>query len=167
MNSSVSDSGRELVARPRHPWVGWLALAVLLLLIIYPSSIMPWAPLPKARNLIVESDFWEFGKFLQENTPPGAVVVSDAYWLVSWYGKRTSVWFPQTVAMVDELNDRLLHVDAVFLTSAFITAGSQTDPIWLILFSKPRAFGEFTDIREFRSTNGYRVVLYQREAAAR
>jgi hypothetical protein len=137
-----------------------------LLAALYPSPVMPWAPIPKARNQIVEHDFWEFGRFLQDNTPTGAVVVSDAYWLVSWYGNRTSLWFPLNLEGLSTLNDRLLHVDAVFLTPTFVS-NPQTATVWLGLYSRPKAFGEFTDIREFKSTNGYRVVLYQRKGTSK
>jgi hypothetical protein len=165
MNPEPDIDGPELFSAPRRPWVGWLVLGIAMLVILYPSPVMPWAPPPKPHNAITEADSWEFGSFLQANTPSDAVVVSDAYWLVSWYGNRTSVWFPLDLRSLYELNDRLVHVDAVFLTPSFV-GNAQTNPVWLGLYSRPSPFGEFTDVREFKSKNGYRVVLYQRKGAA-
>lgn len=160
---STHQDDRALVSRPRTAWASWAALAVLLLLLLYPSPAFPWSPLNTERSAIVEADYREIGEFLKANTPPDAIVVGDAYWLISWYGDRTSVWFPVDTETLEEIERRYMHVDAVFLTPTYLNASAKTNPVWRNLYAKPRAFGEFTVIKEYVSTHGLRAVLYLKQ----
>lgn len=149
-----------LASRPRVAWASWAALALLLVLLLYPSPAFPWTPPEMESSAIVEADYREIGAFLQANTPPDAVVASDAYWLVSWYGDRTSLWFPVDTETLDEIERRYVRVDAVFLTPTYLNVSAKTNPVWRNLYAKPKPFGEFTVIKEYVSTHGLRAVLY-------
>lgn len=151
---------RMLISRPRGAWASWAALALLLVLLLYPSPAFPWTPPEVQPSAIVEADYREIGAFLQANTPPDAVVASDAYWLVSWYGDRTSLWFPVDTETLDEIERRYVRVDAVFLTPTYLNASAKTNPVWRNLYAKPKPFGEFTVIKEYVSSHGLRAVLY-------
>lgn len=140
--------------------VGWLALAFLLFLVLYPSPAFPWSPAERNASGFAESDYREIGGFLQAHTRPDALVASDAYWLVSWYGDRATLWFPVDVKTLEEIERSYVNVDAVFLTPTFVSAAANTDPIWLNLYNKPEPFGRFQVVREFTSAHGLRVVLF-------
>lgn len=161
MSAPLDD--RALVSRPRAAWASWAALAVLLVLLLYPSPAFPWSPLEGEPSAIVEADYREIGAFLQANTPPDAVVASDAYWLVSWYGDRTSLWFPVDTETLEEIERRYVGVDAVFLTPTYLNVSAKTNPVWRNLYAKPKAFGEFTVVKEYVSTHGLRAVLYLKQ----
>jgi len=150
----------SLVSHPRAAWVSWVALGVLLILLLYPSPAFPWSPLDAEPSAIVEADYRQIGDFLKANTSPDAIVASDAYWFVSWYGDRTSLWFPVDTETLEEIERRFVDVDAVFLTPTYLNAAALTNPIWRNLYAKPKAFGEFQVIKEFTSGNGLRAVLY-------
>ncbi|MGB9593563.1 MAG: hypothetical protein ACPL7R_05450 [Anaerolineae bacterium] len=158
---------RDVISRPRTAWASWAALAVLLLLLLYPSPAFPWSPLDAQPSAIVEADYREIGAFLQANTSPDAVVAGDAYWLISWYGDRTSLWFPVDTAALDEIERRYVKVDAVFLTPTYLNASALTNPVWRNLYAKPKAFGEFTVIKEYVSAHGLRAVLYLKQEPQR
>lgn len=155
----------SILSRPRAAWLSGVALVILLLLLLYPSPAFPWSPLEMEPSTIVEQDYRQIGEFLQENTSPDAVVVSDAYWLVSWYGDRTSLWFPVDTETLAEIERSFVQVDAVFLTPTYLNAAALTNPIWRNLYAKPQAFGEFQVIKEFTSDNGLRAVLYLKREA--
>ena len=153
----------SLLSRPRSAWVSWAALGIVLILLLYPSPAFPWSPPDTEPLAIVEQDYRQIGDFLKANTAPDAVVAGDAYWLVSWYGDRTSLWFPVDTETLDEIERRFASVDAVFLTPTYLNAAALTNPIWRNLYAKPKAFGEFQVIKEFTSTNGLRAVLYLKQ----
>lgn len=155
-----------LVSRPRWPWLASVALALLLFLLLYPSPAFPWTPVSNPASSFDETDYREIGSFLQANTAPDAVVASDAYWLVSWYGARTSLWFPVDIETLDEIDRTYVQVDAVFLTPTYVTEAARTDPIWQNLYDRPRPFGKFQVVKEFTSAHGLRAVLFLAEQQA-
>ncbi|GEM_PF-2031163 len=161
MSAPMDD--HTLASRPRAAWASWAALAILLLLLLYPSPAFPWSPLDAEPSAIVEADYREIGEFLKANTPPDAVVASDAYWLVSWYGDRTSLWFPVDTEALAEIERRFVRVDAVFLTPTYLNAAAKTNPVWRNLYAKPKAFGEYKVIKEYVSTHGLRAVLFLKQ----
>jgi len=156
----MSEQPDLMVSRPRARWAGWLALAFLLFLVLYPSPAFPWSPAQRNASGFAESDYREIGAFLQANTKSDALVASDAYWLVSWYGDRASLFFPVDIKTLDEIERSYVSVDAVFLTPTYVSAAAATDPIWLNLYNQPKPFGRFQVVKEFTSAHGLRVVLF-------
>ena len=156
-------SGFRILSPPRSGWVAWAVLAFLLVLMLYPSPAFPWSPVTAESATIVESDYREIGEFLQANTSPDAVVVSDAYWLVSWYGDRTTLWFPVDLETLAEIERSFVSVDAVFLTPTYVGAAAKTDPVWQNLYQNPTPFGDFQIVKEFTSAHGLRAVLFLKQ----
>lgn len=157
--------GFRILSPPKSVWAAWVALALLLLLMLYPSPAFPWSPVPQQPSALTESDYREIGRFLQAHTSEDAVVVSDAYWLVSWYGDRTSLWFPVDLETLAEIEQQFVGVDAVFLTPTFISAAARTNPVWQNLYERPAPFGEFQVVKEFTSARGLRAVLFLKQEA--
>jgi hypothetical protein len=150
----------RMFSPPRSKWAGWLTLVFILFLALYPSPVFPWSPVSRNDLYFSESDYREAGAFLQSNTKPDAIVVSDAYWLTSWYGDRASLWFPVDVKTLEEIEREFIAVDAVFLTPKYVSEASKTDAVWLSLYSSPKPFEEFQIVKEFVSAKGLRVVLF-------
>ncbi len=165
MNAHLGN--RTPLSRPRAAWVSWAALALLLVLLLYPSPAFPWSPLDAQPSAIVEADYREIGEFLKANTPPDAIVAGDAYWLISWYGDRTSLWFPVDTEALEQIERKYVNVDAVFLTPTYLNASALTNPVWRNLYAKPKAFGKFTVIKEHVSAHGLRAVLYLKQEPQR
>jgi len=155
--------GFRILSPPKSAWVAWAALGFLLLLMLYPSPAFPWSPVAEQSSAITESDYREIGQFLQANTAEDAIVVSDAYWLVSWYGDRTSLWFPVNLETLAEIEQRFVSVDAVFLTPTYVSEAAKTNPVWQNLYSNPVPFGDFPIVKEFTSTHGLRAVLFLKQ----
>jgi hypothetical protein len=152
----------ELLSRSRR-WIKIVLLVALIALATYPSALplgVDQAPPPEvARRL---------GRLVQENTTPQGVVVSDAHWLVAWYGDRTAIWLPQTVAMLEQMEAQGLPVEAVLLTEFWVYNAAETDPTWLDLFQRPRPFGPFRAIVNWVRDDGgqtTRAVLFVKGAS--
>ncbi len=155
--------GFRILSPPKSRWAAWVVLGFLLLMMLYPSPAFPWSPVARETSAIVESDYREIGQFLQDNTSTDAMVVSDAYWLVSWYGDRTTLWFPVDIETLAEIERSFVSVDAVFLTPTYVSAAAKTNPVWQDLYEKPRPFGEFRIVKEYTSAHGLRAVLFLKQ----
>ncbi len=131
-------------------------VAVLLLLVFEPVATI--------RSLMGKGEFsdqyaragqWAFVSrlFDEKGVGPEAIVVTDIPWATAWYGRRTSILFPATMEQLGELDDRILPVDAVFLTNQMNTSfrsqfTQETDAPWrTILEKKPPRFAVGTKER--------------------
>lgn len=106
-----------------------------------------------------------FGKIVQENTPPEAIIVSEAENVVAWQGNRRAIRFPLTLADLEKIDQEIVPVDAIFLSSH--PYREPIEPEWQELIDKPHDFGNFYFAKKFEikpEDNYYRIpveaVLY-------
>ncbi len=84
-------------------------------------------------------DFTSLGAFVQEHTGEDDVILSDAPWIVSWYGDRTSIWLPNSPRDVAYLRT---HADIEWL---FLTEEYPLPRAWRLLFEGIAAGHESPD----------------------
>jgi 4-amino-4-deoxy-L-arabinose transferase-like glycosyltransferase len=63
-------------------------------------------------------DFTSLGAFVQEHTGEDDVILSDAPWIVAWYGDRTSIWLPNSPRDVVYLRTDA-DIEWLFLTEEY------------------------------------------------
>ncbi len=73
-------------------------------------------------------DFTPLGSFIRERTGEDDVILSDAPWLVAWYGNRTGLWLPNSPGDVAYLN-KAARVDWLFLAEEYTLPRA-----WRLLF---------------------------------
>jgi hypothetical protein len=143
MDLLVSWSGRLLAERGTPRLRRLLRAAVLagvLILLTLPVLENVPAALQQglAPRLLPPQLLQEYGPaldYLQESTEPGAVLMSDAMDLVSWYGDRACIWIPAGQEMVAQIEARA-SVEGIYLTQRMF-AWSEDEAWYPIYLSRP------------------------------
>lgn len=104
------------------------------------------------------------GKIVKENTPQDAIIISNDFAHLAWYGERRAINLPLSPDELKKL-DKVIFIDAVFLSSHEFK--TQLEPEWQELVDNPHDFGDFYLAEKFEirpEENYYRipakVVLY-------
>jgi 4-amino-4-deoxy-L-arabinose transferase-like glycosyltransferase len=90
-------------------------------------------------RLLPVRNLQEYGaamEYLHANTDPGAVLISDAMDLVSWYGDRACIWTPVALEMVDQIEANV-PVEAIYLTQRMF--GWPEDEAWYSIYQSQPA----------------------------
>ena len=123
VNFLVSWSGGAALGQVTPRWRRRLRIPILMVAVVV--FILPvLEKLPDALRqgvyprLLPVRNLTEYGQamsYIQAHTHAGAVLMSDAMDLVSWYGDRACIWTPVTLEMVGQIEAQV-KVEGIYLT---------------------------------------------------
>lgn len=105
----------------------------------------------------------ETGKMIRRWIKEGDLVLSDAGWVVSWYGKRIGLRIPMEYKDL-ELIEKGYGIKAqnILLTSDLLYR-HDSDPLWESFLKEEKAPAEFNIVEKIEKP-GYKAVLYKKSA---
>lgn len=81
----------------------------------------------------------ELSQILKENTNPGDVVITNLDTWGSWYGERTTVWFPLEPKQLIDQSTGKIPFDAIYLTSYLMDDQNYyMGKSWRLIFDNPK-----------------------------
>lgn len=105
----------------------------------------------------------ELAAFISTLSVTGDNYVSDVPWDVAFYGGRTAIWLPPTLAEIEAHNARYIRKVDYILLSPYVNAPAiRYEQFWRDLYRQaPAACGEFRLLAD-TVVQGRRYVVYQR-----
>lgn len=135
---------------------------IVIFLVLFPFK--PWNlnfADAKESRLVLSKWSGELGAFIQKNTEADNVIVSDVPWLTGWYGKRHSIWLPASPKLFNEMDEKIIKVDYLFLSPHY-TLQRWENKHWQTLYRSPRKWAGFVPYKVFKY-GSYKAILYKRE----
>lgn len=88
------------------------------------------------------------GKIAKDNTPPEAIIVSNEFAHLAWYGERKTIQWPANLDDFEKIDKEVVPVDAIFLSSHDFQ--TPLGPGWQELVDNPGNFGDFRFAKKFK-----------------
>lgn len=113
------DAFAHVTSKMQLPKLSTISVALLLFILLPLSSLILDARFQaNTHNVGQPSAAKVLGSKLKDITPPGTVIITNLDVWGSWFGNRTTIWFPLTPTLISDASARAANpVDYIYITN--------------------------------------------------